>query len=129
MNTCLRLKYRDANGDSWHDYVIINGAITQAQIDTIRENLEESQCIANEIGLTSPANEAFEIKGGYTESDHVYTVLTDFEDNDELTPSDMHTTENAFHDFDITEIVSRFEQSSIDIEKELTRISSKYIIL
>lgn len=96
MNTIIQTKYRDGHGDSWHDYDVLSGEITQAQIDIIREKLLESnQVIAHQLGLTSPSREAFELKGGCTDMDHVYTVLSDFEYHDNLTPNDILTTEQV----------------------------------
>jgi hypothetical protein len=124
MNTIINVKYRDGHGDTWYDYDILIGAITPDQIITIGQNLlESSQVIAHQIGLTSPSREAFEIKGGCTEMDHVYTVLNDFEVNDAVTPSDLITTESAStRSMTVNEFIKLIEEVDFCEDKEAIRI-------
>lgn len=124
-NTIICLKYRDGHGDGYHDYTVVNGLITQEQINTIHENLiEEQECIiANQVGLESPARHAFMSNGGITDKDHVYTILNDFANGFKPNPERMSTTECAHTTMTINELVNKIKETDFCEQKELDRIN------
>lgn len=121
-NTELELRYVDASGHKAYETVVLDGAITQAQIDAIRPRLEMGESIiAHQVGLPTPA-ENFEDRFDFpTDDDHVWTDLEAFVDG---TPEaeDMHTDDPDDGLMSVEEFVNQILTVEWDVEAEMKRL-------
>ncbi|ONF42504.1 hypothetical protein BTO32_14925 [Marinobacter lutaoensis] len=123
MNTRIELLYRSASAKEWLT-VILPGAITQQQVNTISDSLTMDTCfIPAQVGLPSPLEESIRQGelSGVTEDDHVWTSLEDWLEG---TPNaeDLHTEEPPTIELPVEEFADRVSTAKWDLVKEHRRM-------
>lgn len=121
-NTELELRYVDASGHKAYETVVLDGAITQEQIDAIRPHLEMGESIiAHQVGLPTPA-ENFEDRFDFpTEDDHVWTDLEAFVDG-EPQAEDLHTDDPNDGLMSVDAFVEMLSKVEWDVAAEMERL-------
>lgn len=94
MNTQLALMYRDASNYKISLDVVLAGVLSEPDIAEIKNKLVDGQfVIAHQIGLPTPSVRFASKYSFPTEDDHVYTTLSDFED-ETPTPQSLITDDD-----------------------------------
>lgn len=119
MNTKITLAYTDADNYKSSLSVVLQGSITDDHIQRIKQAIHPHYfIIAHQVGLPSPIEQ---MEYGLTQSDHVYTELTDFQVS-ALQASQLHTNQKCSLHLDIDTLVSRIEAYEPDIFGEMERL-------
>jgi len=122
MNTKIELMYRD--GDNYKAFitVVVSGVITDEQTATMQEGLTDGHfIIAEQVGLPTPSEAFMGLDSFPSESDHVYTTVCEFYEN-EPDASDLHTTDSPTIDMDVGELVRRIDEADWDVGVEMERL-------
>lgn len=122
-NTRLSLKYSCGSAKSHMD-VVLPGAITDQQIQTITSNLIDGhQLVAPQVNLPSPLENAIDEGDipGYDETDHPLTNLADWEDG---TPSaiQLHTTDEPTANINVSDLTKLVSTTVWDQLTEMDRL-------
>lgn len=121
-NTILELRYTDASNYKANETVVLEGAITQAQLDSLIPHLIDGEMlIAEEVGLPTPS-EQFEGRFDFpTADDHVYTTLMAFAEG-EAHAEAMHTDNDHDGLMTVAEFVHRVKVAKHNVMAEMTRL-------
>ena len=116
--------YRDADNYKQDITIVFSGLITDEQIAAIKAKMEDGYfIIAEQLGLPSPSQLMADQYDFPSESDHVWTTVTAFED-ETPTAASLHTSQPADSpQFSVEALVSAFENlAAWDVAKEMDRL-------